>query len=59
MIILIDEIIWTMKDRSSIEPFLNEHYPERVANPELAGFYTVDGGTVYVTGNRIIFKERS
>lgn len=57
--ILIDEIIVTMKDRSSVEPFLNETYPERKPIPDLAGMYYVDGGTVYVTGRKIIWKERS
>ena len=56
---LVEEIIWTMKDRSSVEPFLNERFPERKTNPDLAGFYYVNGGTVYVTGRKVIFKERS
>ena len=57
--ILIDEITWTMKDRSSVEPFLNETWPERKRIEGLAGMYRVTGGTVYITGNQIIFKERS
>ena len=57
--ILIDEITWTMKDRSSVEPFLNETWPNRTKVKGMFGLYYVDGGTVYVTGRMVIFKERS
>lgn len=57
--VLIDEITWTMKDVSSIEPFLNERFPERKQIEGLGYLFEVNGGTVYVTGRKIIFKERS
>jgi hypothetical protein len=57
--IRLDEIVWTMKNRSDIEPFLNEHFPERISTSTLPGHYKVDKGTVYVSGRKIYWKERS
>ena len=55
----INEITWTMKNRSNVEPFLNEHFPERKLLGDIPLLFTVKGGTVYVTGRKVIFKERS
>ena len=57
--LVVEEIVWTMKNRSDIEPFLNEHFPERMATVDLPGHYSVNGGTVYLSGKKIYFKERS
>jgi len=56
--LVVDEIVWTMKNRSDIEPFLNELFPERETT-SLPGHYIVTGGTVYLSGRKIYFKERS
>ena len=54
-----DEIIWTLKDEASIEPFLDEHFPERKRVGRLGYLFKVKGGTVHITaaGNKVVFKE--
>ncbi len=55
---IVEEIVWTMGKRSDIEPFLNEFFPERETTLNLAGHYTANGGTLYVSGRKIYYKER-
>lgn len=54
---VVDEIVWTIGKRSDIEPFLNEFFPERETTA-LPGHYKVTGGTVYLSGRKIYYKER-
>jgi len=54
---IVEEIVWTIGKRSDIEPFLNEFFPERETT-SLPGHYIVTGGTVYLSGRKIYFKER-